>query len=119
MKNDLFGKFWAFLVPEMFFIGLLVFSLKRLENPQNRIFSKKTDFFKKSNFEDFQALLEKKLKVLWKKFPGQEMLKIIKKIHFLYLEVGKSKNQNFAFLKKKFKYFSRTPVQALGKNFFF
>ena len=49
------------------------------------------------------------------------MLKIIQKIHFLYLEVGKttsrwifgqkSKNQNFAFLKKKIKYFSR--------NFFF
>ena len=37
----------------MFFIGLLIFSLKGLENPQNRIFSKKADFFKKSNFEDF------------------------------------------------------------------
>jgi hypothetical protein len=37
----------------MFFIGLLVFPLKGLENPQNRIFSKKADFFKKSNFEDF------------------------------------------------------------------
>jgi hypothetical protein len=48
----------------MFFIRLLVFSLKGLENPQNRIFSKKADFFKKSNFEDFKALLEKKLKVL-------------------------------------------------------
>jgi hypothetical protein len=58
----------------------------------------------------------------------QEMLKIIQKIHFLYLEVGKttsrwifwrkSKNQNFAFLKKKFEYFSRTPVQALEKYFF-
>ena len=80
-------------------------------------------------FEDFQDLLEKKLKVLWKKFPGQKMLKIIQKSHFLYLEVGKttsgwifwrkSKNQNFAFLKKKFKYFSRTPVQALEKTFFF
>ena len=30
----------------------------------------------------------------------------------------KSKNQNFSFLKKKIKYFSRTPVQALGKYFF-
>ena len=39
----------------MFFIGLLVFSLNRLENPQNRIFSKKADFFKKSNFEDFRG----------------------------------------------------------------
>ena len=38
---------------EIFFIGLLDFSLKRLENPQNRIFSKKADFFKKFNFEDF------------------------------------------------------------------
>ena len=56
------------------------------------------------------------------------MLKIIQKRRFLYLEVGKttsgwifwrkSKNQNFAFLKKKFKYFSRTPVQALEKTFF-
>ena len=56
------------------------------------------------------------------------MLKIIKKFYFLYLEVcktmsrwifwRKSGNQNFAFLKKKFKYFSRTPVQAL-ENFFF
>ena len=73
-----------------FFIGLLVFSLKGLENPQNHIFSKKADFFKKSNLEDFQALLEKKLKVLWKQFPGQEMLKIIQKSHFSYLEVGKT-----------------------------
>ena len=40
---------------EIFFIGLLVFSLKRLENPQNRIFSKKADFFKKSNFENFRG----------------------------------------------------------------
>ena len=96
----------------MFFIGLLVFSLKGLENPQNRIFPKKTYFFKKSNFEDFQALLEKKLKVLWKNFSVQKMLKIVQKSHFLYLEVGKttsewifwrkSKNQNFAFLKKTF-----------------
>jgi hypothetical protein len=56
------------------------------------------------------------------------MLKIIQKINFLYLEVGKttsrwmywqkSKNQNFAFLQKKFKYFSRTAVQALEKNIF-
>ena len=68
----------------MFFIGLLVFSLKGLENPQNHIFSKKADFFKKSNFEDFQAFLEKKLKGLWKKFPGQKMLKIIQKRHLLY-----------------------------------
>ena len=55
------------------------------------------------------------------------MLKIIQKIYFLYLEVGKttsrlifwwkSKNQNFAFLKFFWKYFSRTPVQAL--EFFF
>ena len=30
------------------------FSKKGLENPQNRIFSKKADFFKKSNFEDFR-----------------------------------------------------------------
>jgi len=29
----------------------------------------------------------------------------------------KSKNQNFAFKKKKIKYFSRTPVQALEKYF--
>ena len=57
---DCFGWFWAFLAPEIFFIWLLVFSLKRLENPQNRIFSKKADFFKKSNHEDLQALLEKK-----------------------------------------------------------
>ena len=41
---------------EMFFIGLLVFSLKGLENPQNRIFSKKSDFLKKSNFEDFRGI---------------------------------------------------------------
>ena len=57
------------------------------------------------------------------------MLKIIQKNHFLYLEVGKttsgwifwrkSKNQNFVFLKKKIKHFSRTPVQALEKTFFF
>ena len=52
--------------------------------------SSKSHFFKKSNCEDFQALLEKKLKVLWKTFPGQEMLRIIQKIHFLYLEVGKT-----------------------------
>ena len=80
-------------------------------------------------FEDFQALLEKKLKVLWKKFPGQKMLKIIQKSHFLYLEVGKTtsrwifwrklKNQNFAFLKKISIFFSRTPVQALGIFFVF
>ena len=56
------------------------------------------------------------------------MLKIIQTIHFLYLKVDKttsrlifwqkSKNQNFAFLKKQIKYFSRTPVQALEKHFF-
>ena len=72
-------------------------------------FSKIEKYAKNSNF---QALLEKKLKVLWKKFLGQKMLKIIQKSHFLYLEVGKttsgwifwrkSKNQNFAFLKKTF-----------------
>ena len=39
----------------MFFIGLfLVVSLKGLENPQNYIFSKKADFFKKSTFENFR-----------------------------------------------------------------
>ena len=32
MKNKFFGWFWAFLAPKIFFIGLLVFSLKGLEN---------------------------------------------------------------------------------------
>ena len=95
------------------------------------IFQKKQIFSKNPIlriFEDFQALLEKKLKVLWKTFSQQKMLKIIQKSHFLYLEVGKttsgwifwqkSKNQNFSFLKKKIKYFSRTPVQALDFFFF-
>jgi hypothetical protein len=40
---------------EIFFIRHLVFSLKGLENPENHIFSKKADFFKKSNFEDFRG----------------------------------------------------------------
>ena len=31
-KNGFFGWFWAFLAPKIFFIGLLVFSLKGLEN---------------------------------------------------------------------------------------
>ena len=88
---------------EIFFIGLLVFSLKRLENPQNRIFSKKVDFLKKCDFEDFQALLEKKLKVLWKKFPWQKMLKIIQKIHFLYLEVGKTTSRWIFWKNRKIK----------------
>ena len=116
-------------MPEIFFIGLLVFSLKGLENLQNWIFWKNLFFLKKCDFENFQALLEKKLKVLWKKFPGEEMLKIIQTIHFLYSELRKttsiwifwrkSKNQNFALLKKTIKYFSRTPVQALKKYFVF
>ena len=58
-------------LPWKFFIGILVFSLKGLENHQNRIFSKKTDFFKKFNFEDFQALLEKKLKSYENNFWGR------------------------------------------------
>ena len=47
--------FEHFLLQKIFFIRLLVFSRKGLENPQNRIFSKKEDFFKKSNFEDFRG----------------------------------------------------------------
>jgi hypothetical protein len=90
----------------MFFIGLLVFSLKGLENPQNRIFPKKTDFFKKSNFGDFRGFSSPFKE---KHFREKKSSKLSKK---LYLEVGrttsrwifwqKSKNQNFAFLKKKF-----------------
>ena len=63
------------------------------------------------------------------KISGQNMLKIIQKSHFVYLQVGKktsrlifwkkSKNQNFTFLKNFSIYFSRAPVQALEKNFFF
>ena len=92
-------NFEYFFAPEIFFIGLLVFSLKGLENPQNWIFWKNLLFLKKCDFEDFQTLLEKKLKVLWKTFPGQEMLKIIQKIHFLYLEVGKTTSR-WVFLAK-------------------
>ena len=50
------------------------------------------------------------------------MLKIIQKIHFSHLEVGKTtsrwifwrklKNQNLGFLRKKIQYFSRTSVEA-------
>ena len=60
-------------LPKLFFIGLLVFSLKGLENPQNCIFSKKTDLFKKSNFEDFRGFsspFRKKTKYPMKTIPG-------------------------------------------------
>ena len=77
----------------MFFIGLLVFALNGLENPQIAFFQKKADFFKKSNFEDFwgiSSLFREKTKSSMKKiYPGQEMLKIIQTIHFLRLEVDK------------------------------
>ena len=72
----------------------LVFSRKGLENSQKKhIFSKKADFFKKSNFEDFRGFaspFRKKTKSPMKQISGQEILKIIKKIHFLYLKVDKT-----------------------------
>ena len=55
------------MATEIFFIGLLVFSLKGLENPQNRIFSKKADFFKKSNFGGFSSPFREKTKSPMKK----------------------------------------------------
>ena len=83
---------------------------------------------KKYDFEDFQAFLEKKLKVLLKKICGKRNAQNYPNNSFLYLEVDKttsrwifwrkSKNKNFAFLKKKFKYFSRMPVQAQLEIFF-
>ena len=85
-------------------------------------------FFETMRFWGFSSPFREKTKSPMKKFPGQEMLKIIQQIHFLYLEIGKttsrlifwwkSKNQNFAFLKFFRKYFSRTPVLALEFYFF-
>jgi hypothetical protein len=102
-------NFEQILLLEIFFIRLLVFSLKGFENPQNRIFSKKTDFFKKSNFEDFSSPFREKTKSLNEKHFQDKCSKLSKKSHFSYLKVGettsrwifwrKSKNQNFAFLK--------------------
>ena len=54
----------------MLFIGHLVFSLKGLENPQNRIFSKKADFFKKSNFRGFSIPFREKTKSPMQKISG-------------------------------------------------
>ena len=83
---------------------------------------------KKCDFEDFQALLEK-TKNPMKTISGQEMLKIIQKNNVLYSEVGKttsrwifwrkSKNQNFAFLKKKhFNVFQERMCKRLKKTLF-
>ena len=38
----------------------------------------------------FQSIFQPKLLVLWKKFPGPKSFKIIQRIHFLALEVGKT-----------------------------
>jgi hypothetical protein len=58
---------------EIVFLGLLVFSLKGLKILKIAFFQKKQIFSKNPIlriFEDFQALLEKKVEVLRKKFPG-------------------------------------------------
>ena len=72
-KKWLFWIILSIFALEIFSIGLLVFSLKGFENPQNRIFSKKADFFKKSNFEDFQRFsspFREKTKSPMKKISG-------------------------------------------------
>ena len=77
---------------------------------------------------NFQALLEKKLKVVWKNFPAPKMCQIVQKIHFFGLEVvkttfrwifwQKSKIQKTHLKNFKFRFFSRAYLQALEKNFF-
>ena len=78
---------------------------------------------------NFQALLEKKLKVVWKKFPGLKLRQIVQKIHFLALEVvkttfrwifwRKSKNQKIHIFHLREIIFSRFRIASAWKKFFF
>ena len=123
-----FEQFCAFFVRENFFMGLLVFAVKVLENLQNCIFEKNLLFLKKWDFEDFQGLLQQKLKTAWKNFPGQKMRKIVQKIHFLALEVVKTTSrcffgQKLVFQKNRIFYlweinFSRFHISSAWKTFF-
>ena len=67
-KNEFFEQFCAFFVRQSFFMGLLVFAGKALENPQNLIFSKKADFFQKMRFWRFSKAFTAKTKSPMKKF---------------------------------------------------
>ena len=66
-KNEFFGQFHAFYVLAIFFIGLLVFAVEALENPKNRIFSKKAVFLEKMRFFGFSRASTAKTKSPMKK----------------------------------------------------
>ena len=75
---------------EIFFIRLLVFAVEALEKCDFPFFHFSSQKVEKMENHIFQALLQQKVKVVWKKFPGQKALQLSEKFIFFALEVAKT-----------------------------